>query len=85
MTAKLTLPAARLAEFHALPDDALLSTAEAAAFLNLAPNSLNWYRAQRVGPDYVKLGPRSVRYRVGDLRRYARPVNAGASRQIVEG
>lgn len=59
------------AELHALPDDALLKPLEAAAFLNLAPSSLSWYRAQRKGPEYVKLGA-AVRYRVGALREYAK-------------
>jgi hypothetical protein len=85
MTIKLTLSAATLAELHALPDDAMLSTAEAAAFLHIAANSLNWYRSQRIGPDYVKLGPRAVRYKVGDLRKYARHVSAADARPIAEG
>ena len=35
---------------------------EAAAFLNLSLASLSWYRAQRIGPDHVRVGANSVRY-----------------------
>ena len=62
MTDRLKFTAASLAELHALPDDALLKTREAAAFLNLSPASLSWFRAQRIGPDYVRVGANSVRY-----------------------
>ena len=43
---------------------------EAAAFLRLSPNALNWYRSQRRGPTYQRIGPKTIRYRVGDLRAY---------------
>ncbi|MDR2032171.1 MAG: hypothetical protein LBP86_07965 [Azoarcus sp.] len=43
---------------------------EAAAFLRLSPNALNWYRSQRRGPTYPRIGPKTIRYRVGDLRAY---------------
>ena len=62
MTDRLKFTAASLAELHALPDGALLKTREAAAFLNLSPASLSWYRAQRIGPDHVRAGANSVRY-----------------------
>lgn len=68
MSPQLAISAATLAELHSLPDDALLSTREAAEFLNLSPNSLNWYRCNRIGPDYVKISSKTVRYRVDALR-----------------
>ena len=46
----LALTLAELRELHALPDEALLNVQEAAAFLRLSPNALNWYRSQRRGP-----------------------------------
>lgn len=48
----LALTLAELRELHALPDEALLNVQEAAAFLRLSPNALNWYRSQRRGPTY---------------------------------
>ncbi len=53
-----------LAELHSLPDEALLTADEAAQFLRLKYTTLAWYRCQRVGP-------KLIRYRVGDLREYA--------------
>ena len=65
---RLTVTLAELRELHALPDEALLNVHEAAAFLRLSPNALNWYRSQRRGPTYQRVGPKVIRYRVGDLR-----------------
>lgn len=84
MTLRLATSAATLAELHSLPDDALLSTREAAAFLNLSPHSLNWYRCNRIGPDYVKMGTKTVRYRVGALRAYADSLRPGIGRPKME-
>lgn len=66
----LKLTPEELREFHALPGDALLNVREAAAFLHLSPNALNWYRSQRRGPAYIRVGPKLIRYRVADLRAY---------------
>lgn len=70
----LAFSAHELAEFHSLPDEAMLTTRQAAAFLNLSPKTLNWYRPRRRGPSYFKLGTKTVAYRVGDLRSYARRI-----------
>lgn len=56
-----------LAELHALPDDAMTKPEEAAAFLRLKRATLAWYR-----PKYVRIGPKLIRYRMGDLRDYAK-------------
>ena len=85
MIDRLKYSAATLAELHSLPDDALLKTREAAAFLSLSPSSLAWYRAQRMGPDYVKVGPSSVRYRAGALRDYTKSLRPGIGRPKMEG
>jgi hypothetical protein len=85
MTFKLTTSAGALAELHALPDDALLRSNEAAAFLNVSINSLSWYRCQRMGPEYLKLGAKSVRYRVGALRAYTASLRPGVGRPKAEG
>jgi len=85
MTHRLQLSAAALAELHALCDEALLSTREAAAFLNVSPSSLAWYRCNRIGPDFVKMGSKMVRYRVGSLREYASSLRAGIGRPKQEG
>lgn len=63
----LALTLAELRELHALPDEALLNVQEAAAFLRLRPNALNWYRSQRRGPTYQRIGPKTIRYCMGDL------------------
>ena len=61
-----------LAALHALPDDALATAQEAAAFLRLKYNTLAWYRCNGGGPAYVRIGPKLIRYRMGDLRAYAK-------------
>ena len=45
---------------------ALLTTAEAAAYLNQKPSTLEQHRWQGIGCPFVKIG-RSVRYRLTDL------------------
>lgn len=66
------LDAQELAEIHNLPDDALATAQEAAAFLRLKYNTLSWYRCNGGGPKYVRIGPKLIRYRLGDLRDYAK-------------
>lgn len=51
--------------------DQFLNTAEAAEFLGLKTQTLCNWRAMKVGPSYVILGRRAIRYRVSDLEKYA--------------
>lgn len=51
-------------------DEALLPPELAAAFLGLQPATLKRWRSQKVGPEYVTVGERTVRYRFGELRRH---------------
>ena len=51
-------------------NDALLNEAEAAGLLKLALPTLSNWRVARRGPAFVKLGRRSVRYRLGDLQAF---------------
>lgn len=71
-----------LAELHALHDDSLLTAQEAAAFLRLKYGTLAWYRCQGGGPKFTRVGPKLIRYRLGDLRDYARgqPMGEGVRR-----
>jgi excisionase family DNA binding protein len=63
--------------------DQLLTTAEAAAFLNTPLATLRWWRHQGTGPKAFKLGPRKVMYKESDVRAWieahynADPVPAG--------
>lgn len=61
----LALTLAELRELHTLPDEALLNVQEAAAFLRLSPNALNWYRSQRRGPTYPRRDGDRARERGG--------------------
>ena len=76
------LTPAELAELHALPDDALSTPREAAAFLRLKYNTLSWYRCNGGGPAFVRVGPKLIRYRMGDLREYMKgqPMGEGVQR-----
>ena len=68
-----------LTELHALPDDSLLTAQEAAAFLRLKYGTLAWYRCEGGGPAFVRVGPKLIRYRLGDLRNFAKgqPMSKG--------
>jgi len=68
-----------LAELHALPDEAMVKPEEAAALLRLKRATLAWYRCHGGGPKYVRVGPKLIRYRMGDLRDYAKgqPMSEG--------
>ncbi len=51
-------------------DDELLLTREAARLLRLCPRSLELWRAKGVGPDFIKIGTRTVRYRRSSLQEW---------------
>lgn len=48
-------------------EDKLLNTKEAAALLGLSPQTLEKWRSMGVGPAYLKLGNKAVRYRHSEL------------------
>lgn len=55
------------------PDDALLTSAQAADYLGLRRSSMAPIRSRgQDHPVYVKIGSAAVRYRLGDLRRWVR-------------
>ena len=64
------LNADELAKLHALPYDALLTAQEAAEVLRIKYTTLAWYRCNGGGPAFVRVGPKVIRYRMGDLRAY---------------
>lgn len=76
------LTAEELAKLHQLPDDALLTAQEAAEVLRLKYTTLAWYRCNGGGPSFVRVGPKSIRYRMGDLREYMtnQPMGEGMRR-----
>jgi hypothetical protein len=73
MTAKKTT--VRL-DVDALGSETLLSPFDAARFLGLSVRSLERYRAERLGPKFIRLSPHAVRYRVRDLQEFC------ASREV---
>lgn len=48
----------------------LLDEREAANALSLAVSTLRNWRSRGIGPKYIKLGARAVRYRRADLEKY---------------
>jgi hypothetical protein len=68
-----------IAELLALPDDALVTPQEAPAVVRIKYNTLAWYRCNGGGPKYVRVGPKLIRYRMGDLREYIKgqPMSEG--------
>ena len=45
----------------------LMTTEEAADFLGLSKSTLEHWRTVRTGPPFVRVGARSIRYRLEDL------------------
>jgi hypothetical protein len=66
------LSAQDLTNLLSLPAEALVKPREAAEILRLKCATLSWYRCNGGGPPYVKVGPKAIRYRMGDLRAYAK-------------
>ena len=58
----------------------LLSEKEVSATLGVATGTLRNWRSLRAGPDYVKLGQRTVRYRWADVAAF---IDTGATRMEV--
>jgi uncharacterized protein YjcR len=48
-----------------------LNTAEAAEMLGVSPATLRGWKSQRVGPPFIQLSPRCVRYDEHDIQTYA--------------
>jgi hypothetical protein len=65
-------PRLTLNDMHELSDEALVTRAEAAAFLAVSVNTLASYASQRPGdgPRVFRLYGRTVRYKMGDLRQF---------------
>ena len=47
--------------------DLLLTTKQVATWLGVSPQWVEIGRSRGYGPPYKKLGPKSIRYRVGDI------------------
>jgi len=52
-------------------DPYLLDTKQAGKFLSISDKTLRTWRCQGRGPAFVAISPRSVRYRVEDLKAWA--------------
>jgi predicted DNA-binding transcriptional regulator AlpA len=64
----LKTPAAISAHFD--ERDVLLTRAEAAEYLRKSEPTLERWSAQGIGPSPIRCGPRSIRYRLSDLRAF---------------
>ena len=60
---------------------ALLTTEQAANYLNLSSRTLRRMRADGAGPSFVRATTRLVRYRQDDLEAWQRKLPSGSSRQ----
>ena len=56
-------------DFTLSPDDRCLKTSEVAEYLGMSEKTLKTYRADGLGPAFVKFG-RMVRYRLSDVRKW---------------
>lgn len=69
--------ASELEALHRLPNEAFLTAQEAAAFLRLKYHTLSWYRCNGGGPEFVRIGPKLIRYKLCNLREYAKGQRMG--------
>lgn len=60
-------------------EDCLMTRNEAAAYLNLAPQTLANWCAKGAGPAVVRISVRCIRYRLSDLVTF---VNERTSREV---
>ena len=51
-------------------DDYLASPGEAALFLDSSTSTLAKFRGRGGGPPFIRLSPRKIAYRVGDLKKW---------------
>src|SRR5262245_36479386 len=51
-----------------IPDDQLLTTRQVAAMLGVSEQLVEKLRAKNEGPEWTALGPRCIRYRMGNVR-----------------
>ena len=56
-----------MSDFMLAPDDRCLKTTEVAEYLGISVKTLKNYRADGLGPEFVKIG-RMVRYRLSDVK-----------------
>jgi hypothetical protein len=61
-----------LAVRMAASEDAVVSRAQAAAWLGRSPKTLEAWASVGLGPRVVRMGRRGIGYRVGELRRWVR-------------
>jgi hypothetical protein len=79
MTTQLSLVDARpLTVLLALPSQAWITPREAGAILGLTRHALAARRSRGEWPAATKLGPRLIRYRLGDLLGHPKPFDNGA-------
>jgi predicted DNA-binding transcriptional regulator AlpA len=64
---------------HTDDADRLITTAEVAILLGVAPRTLQAWRERHVGPAAVHLSARVVRYRLGDVRAWLSKRQEGAA------
>lgn len=58
-------------DFAELPDDRHLNEKQVADYLGLSVKTLQGYRVKGGGPEFFKFGPKMVRYRLDDIKKWA--------------
>jgi predicted DNA-binding transcriptional regulator AlpA len=51
-----------------IPDDQLLATKQLAGLLGVSEQLIELMRAKGEGPEWIRLGPRAIRYQMGHIR-----------------
>jgi hypothetical protein len=74
------LLASKLWGLIALGEDAVLPPEAAGAAINRSVSTLEVWRSRGIGPTAIRIGPRSIGYTVGNLRRFLRDAEAVGNR-----
>jgi hypothetical protein len=62
-----------------LPSTQLLTETQAAAILGCSPNTLRTWRCQGIGPNFVKVCDRMVRYKPDDIEAFVQSCQEDAN------
>lgn len=63
-----------------LQSEPLLTTKEVALFAGVSEYTMSRYRMDGIGPNYIKLGPKMIRYRRSDVEEW---VNKMMAKKVV--
>lgn len=59
-------------DFSNLPSDRYIDEKQVAEYLGISAKTLQGYRVKGGGPEFMKLGHKTVRYKISDIQEWAK-------------